>query len=319
MERNEFPQANLQNASFLFGDPFDTGEQGDSMPYFEIGDPDFEEGEVIEAGDLDLTEPFVALSGGSGLISRGTKKVADFAVAHKNTLIPIGTGVAGLGAGYAAGRYIQKKKNASHEKARLTKVYADQARAAKLMGKIPAKQAIQFINVKGAKLNGSPIVPQSAFVADSLKNILDRQAIDTPFLQETVQGVIAGADFVCTSVGIATPRFYGPLILQIGTNQLAGVPGSVISVTASLPHINGTLTIAADPIQLTYEPGFMIRLVIFPWQLVTTKPLPVVGRYLAGTNIVVTVSGLPTNSSVSLIIPGSEHKYVKLLRDSLMK
>ena len=152
-----------------------------------------------------------------------------------------------------------------------------------------------------------------------MKYGLDRQALETPFLQETAQGVFGGTNWVATSTGVATDRLFMPLIVTIGINALAAAPGTVITVTANIPTIAGSLVVSSNPFVFTISRGFDIRFLVYPWQLVANAALPVIGTYSATNPITVTVAGPPSGSAVNLVIPGSEHPFVKAMRYSLNK
>lgn len=168
-------------------------------------------------------------------------------------------------------------------------------------------------------MNQAPIDPLSQFPADMFKIMLDRQNSDTPFYQETAIGTLVGPNFVCTAVGALSPRFFTGLMLQFGSNILNASPGTVITVTAVIPTISGPLTIAANPFVLTYEKGYDVRFLFFPWQLVSNKAMNLLGQYDNANPIVVTVSGLPSTSAVNLIVPGSLHPWTVSMRNAFIK
>jgi hypothetical protein len=194
----------------------------------------------------------------------------------------------------------------------------NQKRAQMFPGKINKTDKMPFFELIGAKLNSSQIEPLSAFPADTLKVILDRQNVDTPFLQETAIGVFAAGVWTATATGDPTARFYFPLFLQLGINYLNAAPGTVFTVTANLPLINGGVLAITTPFIFTIEKGYDVRFKFHPWQLVSNKPLPVLGSYSNATPIVVTVNGLPSASTVNLVVPGSLHPWLAGVRNALV-
>lgn len=177
---------------------------------------------------------------------------------------------------------------------------------------------MNFFSLTGAYMNSSPIEPKSRFVMDMLKNMLDRQNMDTPFYQETAIGTFAAGTWTCQAVGTVAPRFFTGLVLQMGTNILNAAPGTIMNITATIPTQAGLLTVAATPFIFTYGDRFNVRFLFFPWNLVSNKPLPVLGTYSNANPITVLVTGLPAASAVSLIVPGSLHPWTTALRNSLL-
>jgi hypothetical protein len=186
------------------------------------------------------------------------------------------------------------------------------------MPKINKNSLLRFFALKGAKMNSSPIEPQSSFVMDTWKVMLDQQNIQTPFLQETAIGTFVAGVWTAQATGVATSRLFTALILQFGTNILNAAPGTVISISATIPTTGGLLTIAATPFLFTYEKGYDVRFLMFPWVLVSNKPMPVLGSYNNANPITFTVTGLPAASSVNLIVPGSLHPWVVAMRNGLI-
>jgi hypothetical protein len=314
-------KADITNASTLFGDPY-----GDASDLY--GDPEDEEGDVFDEegdvsdlyGDPDPLATFDLISGDPN--SDGYEQGAPKWSKKKKiggALAGIFTG--GLAPAIAAIKRRRKSKLAAKKRLAIEKTQQSlqrQRTLTKNVGKIDRNSPIHFFSLKGAKMNAAPIAPNSAFIADMLKNLLDRQNSDTPFYQETAIGAFAAGTWTATATGVATNRFFTGLILQIGTNLLNASPGTVINITASIPTINGTLTIAADPFLLTYEAGFDVRFLFFPWQLVANKPLAVLGQYRNAAPIVITVTGLPAASAVNLIVPGSLHPWTVAMRSALV-
>lgn len=306
--------ADITNARELFGDPSDFGDPDD------FGDAEY--------GDAFLNENPISLYNTiSGDAEYGAPKPYSQWNKAQRAGLWTGVGLAGAGllagGGYGIAQLI--KKNQAKQRAyqaqlqsrrnRSTILSADAARKSG-MG-INRKSVMPFFNLTGAKMNSSPLVPSSKLPADMVKYGLDKQALETPFLQETAPGVFGGTNWVATATGVAAARYFMPLVVTIGINQLSAAPGTVITVTANIPTVAGSLVITTNPFIFTIESGFNIRFLFFPWQLVANAALPVMGTYSSTNPITVTVTGAPANSSVNLVVPGSEHPYVKALRYAL--
>lgn len=311
------PHADVTNAPHLFGDPDDFGdiEDGDIDDYGDVdefGDPE------DMYGDPAMLAYYAMVSGDPSTNRLQARKLAKSA----------GYVAAGAASGLLARRAMGavKRKLAARKLAKLRLSRAANALTIRRqgtlrsnVGKISRRSMLPFFSLLGAKMNSSPIDPLSKFVADMFKVMLDRQNSDTPFLQETAQGVFFAGTWTCTAVGTLASRFYTGLILQIGTNALNASPGTIINITATLPTINGPLVIAATPFLITYEDKFNVRFLFFPWQLVTNKPLPVLGQYNNANPIVVAITGIPAASAVSLVVPGSQHPWTVGMRNGLIQ
>jgi hypothetical protein len=312
------PKADITNAPHLFGDPNDY-EDGDAYGDSAYGDSAYGDSfgpESIYGGAMNVGDPSSAgLDTYAALIGapKWVKPAAMFA------------GAAGLAAGTAA-----LIKRAQRRKAQANAVRNVLARnasrntitnsilARRLMGRIPKNTPFQFYSVMGATLNQYPIAPTELFPADSLKYNMDRQASDTPFEVEIAPGAIVGPNLVATATGVATNRFFAGIIVTVGINALAANPGTVMNITATIPTINGSLVIAANPFSFTIGKDYYTRFIIYPWQLVTNKPVLALGSYSNANPIIVTVSGVPTSSSVTLIVPGSMHQWTIAMRNRLV-
>lgn len=325
------PKADVTNAPELFGDPSDD-EFGDPDMY---GEPDDDFGDAEEAGDPTMNESTIAMY---NLIS-GDPSFGDpdmYGAPNPRLIKAAKTlgivGAAGLATGLthrallnqvqrriktlrADRNFIQKKLSFN----RLSQTLFNQDLARKFSGKIDRRSKVKFFQVTGAKMNSSPIDPMEGYIADMLKYNLDRQASDTPFYQESASGVFALGVWTATATGVPTPRYYTGLIIQLGINQLNAAPGTVFQITATLPTINGTLVVSATPWVFTIMKQFDVRFILYPWQLVSNKPLPVLGQYSNANPITVVVSGLPSASAVTLVVPGSLHPWTIALRNGLMR
>jgi len=308
------PMADISNAAHLFGDP---GYGG--APYGDIdddyGDIEGPYGDINNAsldtihelfGDVDDYE--------SGSLRDVWQRIPKAA--------RIGGGVAAGGAAaYGLGKLIanQIKAGKARRAARSSNSSIDQLLQARANGqKISRTAQLPFFDVSNAALNQAPIDARSTFTADTLKFNLDRQATDTPFESEVVPGVFGGATWTCTGNGAVTDRFYTAVFLTIGINALAGNPGTICTVNATMPTFNGSLVLPT-PFSFTLSAALKkVTFVIYPWQLVTNKPLPVLGKYNNAAPILMSVTGIPSTSSVTLTIPGSLHSWTQSMRNRLV-
>lgn len=322
------PHANITNAGHLFGD-VDYGDTDDFM-----GDPNQDPfyGDAEYYGDTEEGDALYGDTSSAPLAYYDTligdpKKKNWFARLPKGVKLA-GAGILGAGGAYLTGRalnnviqkQLQKRRGAvgklrSSERQQTIQTQIQRRRN---LGIIPRNSAFPFFQVMGATLNSSQIAPTESFPADTLKWILDKQNVETPFEVEVAPGVFAGVTFTCTASGLATNRYYAAVIITIGINALAGNPGTIFNVTGSLPTANGPLTISTA-FSCTILKGFDAKMLIFPWQLVTNKPLPVAGQYSNTNPIVINVTGLPSSSVVNTIVPGSLHTWTIGLRNSLLK
>lgn len=323
------PLADISNAPELFGDPFDFGdveegdvENSDALAMYQILSGDPEDGDV-DFGDFDETGDF------DGSLYGGPKRRVRRPLSQgaKIGLASAGSALAGIGTGYGIAAIVNavKKRNAARRqnaqlvnRAGRRQTLRNQRRFLANSGKIAKNQKMPFLGVIGAKLNASPITVNSAFPADMLKQSLDRQNSDTPFQQETALGTFALGTWTASAVGTVNARFYSPIIVMIGINALAGVPATAFTVTMTLPLINGgSLVISSQPFVYTIDKGFDVKLIVYPWQLVTNMPLLVLGQYDNAHPITVSVTGLPAQAAVTLVVPGSLHPWIIALRNAL--
>lgn len=303
------PKADITNAAELFGDPF-----GD------IEDGDLEDGDLYGDINDDTLSAFKLISGD---IEDGDL-YGDPRRRNRNAMLIGGSALAVGGSALLIKRALAKKKarkaalSAQMAKQRTSQTIVTQQEARSMLGKIDKKKKLPFFQLMGAKMNSSPIDPMEGFVADMLKYNLDRQASDTPFYQETAIGTYIGPNWQAVATGAAANRFFTALIVQLGINQLNAAPGTVFQITATVPTINGVLTISSEPWVFTIQKSYDVRFMFFPWQLVSNRPFPVIGQYSNASPITVDVTGLPaTNSTVNLIVPGSLHPWTVAMRNSL--
>lgn len=195
----------------------------------------------------------------------------------------------------------------------------NQVQARQLLGKIPRNAKFPFYQITGGTLNQFPLDPTAYFVANDLRVIMDLQSTQTPFESEIVPGTFAAGTFTMTANGVATNRIYACVLVTLGISTLTANPGTIFTVAGSFPLVNGgTLTVAANPWSFTFQSGWYAKLLIFPWQLITNKPYLAMGTYAVATPITVTVTGLPSNATTNMIVPGSAHPWTTGMRNAMI-
>jgi ribosomal protein S13 len=321
------PKADITNSPHLFGDIFDDYGRGDIIndglaSTFKLISGDIDEGDIDDMSQGDIDEVYGDLYGdlyGDPATRRKTVR---------NVALGVGAGAAGAvltKKAIDAIKRMRMKRSAqltrmnqqiAHERGKQT--ISNQRLMREHSGKINRNAKIPFFQLIGARMNQSPIDPMEGFPADMLKYFLDRQAAETPFQQETAIGVFALGTWTATANGVVANRFFSPLIVQLGINQLNAAPGTVFNITATIPTLAGTLTISSQPFIFTIEKSYDVRFVFFPWQLVQNRPLPVLGVYNTVSPITINVTGLPSASSVNLIVPGSLHPWVIAIRNGII-
>jgi hypothetical protein len=314
------PKADVSNAPHLMGDVY--GE-----PY-EEGDPEGAYGDIDdEAGYGDVSTS--ALDTFNTLIGDAYDDDEMGAPRKRSLVRKIAIGAGAAGAGALATKLIidgikkrKARRNAIQQNLALNareNTIANQVRARRMMGNIPRTAAMPFYQIVGATLNSYPLAPTEVFAADTLKYNFDRQSTDTPFEVEIVTGTFAGVTWTLTATGVVATRFYVAVVITIGISVLTANPGTIFSVVGTMPTINGSLVIAANPFSFTIRRGYYAKFMIFPWQLVTNKPLLALGAYNNANPITFNITGLPSNASVSMITPGSQHVWTIGMRNRLLK
>lgn len=290
------PFANMTNAKSLMGDISDDDDDGH-------GDPDY--------GDPDYGDPSVS----SGSLALYNTLIGD-PIFGKKKMKPRPSG----------NKFSQMINSKAKQKARLNKEFQHQENrnsvnaqieARRMMGKVSRNHQYRFFDVSGSTLNSAQISPTEHFVVDMLKNNLDRQQSDTPFEVDVIAGTFAGVTWTLLANGLATPRFYVTTFITVGVNALSGTPGMIWNVTGTLPTIQGNLSITI-PFSLSLGPKWYSRLQIFPWILVTNKPLLVLGQYSNAAPMTYLITGLPSTATVTLVIPGSQHVWTIGERNRLL-
>lgn len=321
-------KADVTNAPELFGDAF--GDINDGMlgafnvMSGDVDDEDYDDGDVDDESYGDNDDDMGDIEAyGEAYGDNAQRKKIYRALGLSATAVGSAIGTRQLVKMYKKKRAMKlaKKKKTSGLIAtqRSKQTLRNQRMVRENAGKLDRAKKLPFFSVTGAKMNASPIDPLEGFIADMFKYMLDRQAAETPFQQETAIGIFALGTWTATAVGLVTNRLFHALILQLGINQLNAAPGTVFNVTATIPTIAGVLTIAAQPFLFTIEKSFDVRFMFFPWQLVQNRPLPVLGQYSNAAPIVINVTGLPLQSTVNLIVPGSLHPWTVGMRNALMR
>lgn len=275
-------------------------------------------------GDVDLLSEYAVISGDPDLYG-APNEGPSWAARNKTAIAAAGGATAGAATMAIINKIRDNQKAADYQKklsaARAKQTLNANAIAKRQQGSIALHEPVKFFHVSGAQLNQAPLATNMSFAADTLKNMMDRQSLDTPFYQETAIGTYSAGTWTAEAVGDTNTRYFHALILQIGTNPLNAAPGTVFNITATIPTIMGNLTISSVPFTFTYNSGFDVRFMFFPWALVSNVPIAVLGAYKnsVGYKISVSVTGLPSASAVSLIVPGSLHPWTVAQRNRLVR
>lgn len=310
-------KADVSNAGYLMGDVFEDGDVEGLYGDASYGDSSY--------GDVSTA----ALNTYDSLIGDTEELGALKFPAWKK--IPLGVKIGGAAVGTAATAYairqlIAKRKanrarvqNALNSSARNNTI-ANQVEARRMMGKISKSSQMPFYQVIGATLNSFPLSPTETFPADILKFNFDRQSTDTPFEVEIVNGTFAGVTWTVQANGVAASRYYTGVFVTVGINSLNANPGTIFNLVGTLPTINGgSLVISANPFSFTLRSSvYYAKILLFPWQLVTNKPILALGSYAIGTPITLNLTGLPSTASVSMVVPGSQHPWTIAMRNRLL-
>lgn len=315
------PYADLTNARHLMGDV----DYGDS----DLGDADYGDADYGDAdyGDADYGDADYGDVDGSPLATFDTL-IGDAEIGAISRRVKRGLAIGGGAAGgILLGRAINNAIKKKQARKRLINMKLNRSgsknsidnsiNARRAMGKLPRNHQFRFFQVNGANLNSAQISPTESFVTDMLKHNFDRQQSDTPFEVEIIAGTFAGVTWTVTSVGLATPRYYVGVFVTIGINALSGNPGTIWNMTGIMPTINGNLTISI-PFSFTLKPGYYSKFLIYPWQIVTNKPLLALGQYSNVNPISFSITGLPSTSVVNMTIPGSQHVWTIAMRNRLL-
>lgn len=301
------PKADVTNAPELMGDIYGDVEDGDA----------YEDGDIY--GDPQSTAALDTYNTLIGDVDGAETGAPKWWQTVKKGLPYL----AAAGAGYGIAKIGQRKRTQNAVDAALKanavqNTIANQVKARRLMGKLPKGAPMPFYGAVGATLNSFPLAPTEVFAADTLKYNMDRQATDTPFEVEISSGTFAGSTWTLTAPGVATPRYYTAVFVTVGISVLTASPGTIFQLTGTMPTINGSLSISTNPFSFTLREGYYAKLVIFPWQLVTNKPLLALGQYSNANPITFAITGLPSNATVNMVVPGSLHVWSIGMRNRLL-
>lgn len=312
------PKADVSNADYLMGDVASFEEDGDvfedDAPYGDVSTTALDTYNSL-IGDVDDEAGPYGAPKRKGAFGRTAKAVAPYA----------------LGAGAAVGSAALISKMIKRHKARKAAMartiaqnsrrntIANQVMARRLMGQIPRNTKMPFYQISGATLNSYPLAPTEYFAANDLKFNLDRQSTETPFEAEIVNGTFAGVTWTLSATGVVASRYYPCVVINIGISTLTANPGTIFTLVGTMPTINGgVLTIAANPFSFTISQGWYAKLMIFPWILVTNKPLLALGAYNNANPISFNITGLPSNATVNMVVPGSQYVWTIGMRNRLV-
>jgi hypothetical protein len=308
------PFADVSNAAALLGDIDD--DYGDA----DYGDSDY--GDIQDTAALNTYQTLM------GDADYGDVKTVLRKIGGVWKKIPVGVKIAGAAGALAYGgiklsqairrKQQQNRANRAASLAASQNTIANSVAARQLLGKIPKTAQMPYYQIIGANLNSFPLSPTEFFMADTLKYNLDRQSTDTPFEVEIVNGVFAGVTWTLTATGTAANRFYVVIFITIGISVLTAAPGTIFNIAGILPTINGNLVISTNPFSYTIQNGYYAKKALFPWILVTNKPQLALGQYSNANPIVITVTGLPSNAAVNMIVPGSLHQWTIAMRNRLI-
>lgn len=318
------PYADLTNAQFLMGDTdFGDSDYGDSdYGDSDYGDSDYGDADFSGIGDSDYGD----VDGTPLAMMRYLTGDVEVGALSKRAKQGLGL-AAGVAGGAVLGKMIQhsinkRRKRIASERNKLRKAGSkntidSQINARREMGKLPRNTRFRFFQANGAVLNAAQISPTESFVADMLKHNFDRQQSDTPFEVDIVAGTFAGVTWTVSALGLVTPRYYVAAMIRIGINNLTGNPGTIFNIVGIMPTINGNLTIST-PFSFTIKYPYYAQFLIYPWQLVTNKPILALGQYSNANPITFNITGLPSTANVNMVVPGSLHTWTIGMRNSLL-
>lgn len=189
-----------------------------------------------------------------------------------------------------------------------------------LAGKINPMDQLPFVSAQGMVIQTIDAFPAgSTFVAENQKTSVDTCQLQTPGVGIVVTSSTPNVQFG-TSYGATAYYLYPFFLIKLGTNLLNGVAGTIITIQALIPTINGTRNTINITAQMTDK--FNGTVVIYPYLLVAGRPQAVIGKVGgdAGTTdeLLVTITGLPASvSTASIIIPQSAYPLFIAYRNAL--
>lgn len=324
------PKADITNAPFLFGDPFGDVEDGD----FEDGDfedGDFEDGD-FEDGDSDgggyasgdPLEAYLATAGDpapkrkSHSLRKNWKKLST----GKKVAVAAGAGLSAAILGKLISNSVKKRQAARRtlNNAGKRNFLARQRSVIKNTPSANKKGSLFFTYLSGGNLTQAPLVPGASFVTDTVKYMLDKASVETPFYQ-----FVQPAAFTTVWTATITPAsgsfLYPAFVVNIGSAALQASPGTIVTMDiAACTLIDGTTLTTTGGLNwiFTYRAGFDARVVIFLWKMVANKPMPILGSLTNARPLSVIVGGINSLSAVTLTIPGSQHPWTLAMRNSVL-
>lgn len=324
------PHADITNSPFLFGDPFGDIDEGD----FEDGD--FEEGDVeegdyedgdIEDGDYATGDPLEAYLATAG--DPAPRKKAKTLRSRwsslprgKKVAVAAGTGLTSAALAALIAHSVQKKKKAraALNSAGKKNFLARQRNVIRNTPKANKKGSLFFTYLSGGNLTQAPLVPGASFVTDTVKYMLDKASVETPFYQ-----FIAPAAYTTVWTATVQPAsgsyLYPAFMVNIGSAALQASPGTIVTVDiAACTLIDGSTLTTTGGLNwiFTYRAGFDSRVVIFLWKMVANKPMPILGSLTNARPLTIVVGGINSLSAVTVTIPGSQHPWTLAMRNSVL-
>jgi hypothetical protein len=324
------PKANLTNAKYLMGDVYDA-PYGD--PSFR-GDPSFS-GDPAPYGDPNMANSALA---NYDVMIGDMIETGGFSPAHIWQSLPKAVklllgGVGAAGATFGTVKGVQAILKA-HQRNRARKQNLANAQynsrnagtihntlySRQNLAKIHPSQLTSFYQAQGCSLGAYPISPKKAFPYKSLTWTFDQQSNTSPFVAQIVNSTQPGGpgtDYIIDIAGPANGAYYPCVFIVIGGNILQSSPGINFNVTATLPLVNGTLSISAEPFTFTLGGEYYAKICIFPWTLVAAEPVYTSGFYSAANHINIHVSGsIPNPAAVSAVVPGTMHQWTIGMRNA---
>lgn len=322
------PKADITNAPFLFGDPFgdmDDSEEGD----FEDGDfedGDFEDGDPDDNGYAsgDPLEAYLATAG-----DPAPKKKSHVLRKNWRSMTPRKKAAIAGGAGLTAAVLAAliaasvKRKQAARRalgSAGKKNFLARQRNVIKNTPKANKSGSLFFTYLSGGNLTQAPLVPGASFVTDTVKYLLDKASVETPFYQ-FIQPATFTTVWTATVQPASGTYYYPAFMINIGSAYLQASPGTIVTVDISAcTLIDGSTLTTTGGLNwiFTYRKGFDSRVIIFLWKLVANKPMPTLGVLSNATPLTVVVGGVTNLSAVTVTIPGSQHPWTLSMRNSVL-
>lgn len=196
----------------------------------------------------------------------------------------------------------------------------DDLKASRTMaGQINSGDAIQFITARNFKIQAvNQFDAYSAFKGRSLKYAFDKSELETPSVPIIIPTNTPAVEFA-TAVGNPAFRYYPCVVLKIGVSALNGIANSLVTVQVKLPMADGTVSIVDITGQLTGQ--FDATIVVYPHLSIQGKPVYAIGKVggaaAGAAEIKATITGLPSSSSASILVPLSTHELFKEMQNRI--